>query len=629
MANLVENAGWDSVPEFPAGGPVTGGSTGTLNQAPQALLNRLALLKSALGSSNIGHTSGTLKSKLDAIDALIAGLQFGQNAGVIGYLTKAYMDADLAHPDGTVAYVLNDATASNNTTYKKSGASGTGSWVASTSTSTDLLRSDVLAHFDWSFGVSETDVLAALVDASGREALKVLADGTLLAKLAILAGAGITVTQNADGTYTIASTINIGSAQMVDYGASDYLFAITDASGRISLQIDPDGGLSGKITSSEVVAARGSRASLSDRINQHHNAYGLPKRHVWGEWYLRETRQRLRKRLLAESARLSVALIGDSWTHAATRWSGPFASALKTLYGDGGPGWVGFGFAGAGYTLSNGNVGSDATLSYGGTWTAAYAASTSPDICQVASATAGDTLTVGFTGSGASGVDLFYIAGAGAIQYRWNGGAWNSLSLASGTGLTVAALTGVPAGAWTLELQNVSGTTTLCGVNVKKTTDGVVVHKLGATGSRASQWSGVNATEWQAGLTALAPNLVAVLLATNDQGVYDSATFKGYVQTLVTRIKTAVPLADVLLIIPCENGRANTWPMSDYAAAMYELAATNKCAFMDLQYVFGDSFSEYASTSARAWFAADLIHPDPTTGGRAIVDDVMRLVTQL
>lgn len=48
-----------------------------------------------------------------------------------GYATKALMDADLSPADGTIRLVTNDATTANNQTYRKSGAPGTGSWVAS------------------------------------------------------------------------------------------------------------------------------------------------------------------------------------------------------------------------------------------------------------------------------------------------------------------------------------------------------------------------------------------------------------------------------------------------------------------------------------------------------------------
>lgn len=106
------------------------------------------------------------------------------------------------------------------------------------------------------------------------------------------------------------------------------------------------------------------------------------------------------------------------------------------------------------------------------------------------------------------------------------------------------------------------------------------------------------------------------------------ATYRTNLQTMITRVKDALPFADIALIMPCENQRvANTYAMSLYAKEAYELAAINNCAWLDLQYVFGDTPSQYAYGSARPWFAADLIHPDPNTGGRAITDAVYRLLT--
>lgn len=55
-------------------------------------------------------------------------------SGVIGYATKALMDADIAHIDGTVAYVTNDAIAINNSIYRKTGALNAGSWVVQSAT---------------------------------------------------------------------------------------------------------------------------------------------------------------------------------------------------------------------------------------------------------------------------------------------------------------------------------------------------------------------------------------------------------------------------------------------------------------------------------------------------------------
>ena len=419
--------------------------------------------------------------------------------------------------------------------------------------------------------------------------------------------------------------------ETLDTGADEVW--LKDANGRIITKLASVSAVNdlNTATQAEITAARGTRTSLATRVDQHINPYGMPKRHQWGEWYTRETRQRLRKRLLAESTQLVVASIGDSWTHAVSRWTGPTASTLKSSYGDAGPGWTGFawGFGGlsAAWSGGNGCVSSEVTVALTANWAVHYGTSSGPDICDIYSSTVGSKVTTTFSGTGnASVVKLHYIAGAGAVQYRWNAGAWTALDLSIGSGATVATLTGLPTGTWTLEIENVSGVTTLCGVDVQKSTDGVRWHKLGATGSQAQNWVNANAAQWQGALTALVPHLVIIMLATNDQGA-GPTVFKANVQTLITRIRTALPLADIVLVCPCENGRVNTYPMTGFASAMYELAAVNKCGFMDLQYVFGETFSEYASTSPRAWFNADTIHPEPATGGRVIVDAVTRFLT--
>lgn len=405
------------------------------------------------------------------------------------------------------------------------------------------------------------------------------------------------------------------------------LFSITDADGRVLFKIGLDGTVVGKIAApSEVLDARGSRASVNERLSQSLSAFGLPKRHVWGEWFLRETRQRLRKLAMAEAAQFVVASIGDSWTHNADRWCRPAARALIAQYGDAGSGWVGFGNLNG--TFLNGNVDTTkVTTVFAGTWdNAVYYTSVSPDIGQASSTTVGSKITI--TGQAAtSAIRLFYIGGVGVVRYRFDGGAWTNIDTA-GSGLLTTLLAGVPATAFTLELEVLSGSVTLCGLDLQKTTSGVRWHKLGATGSRAEHWGAVDAAQWQAGFGLLAPNLVIVMHGTNDQaGAPSAATFAARIQTIVDRVRVAAPAADILIAMPCENGRANAVPMADYAQAAYGVAAASRCAFLDLQYLFGEQFSEYASGSARPWFHADLVHPEPSTGGRAIADAVIRLLT--
>jgi len=410
----------------------------------------------------------------------------------------------------------------------------------------------------------------------------------------------------------------------------DHLYVITDAAGREVFKILKNGQVVAKLDppaqDEEVVEARGIRGSVNDRLSQSLTPYGLPNRHVFGEWYLRETRQRLRKLAMAEAAQFVVASIGDSWTHNADRWCRPTARALIAQYGDAGSGWVGFGNLLG--TFLNGNIDTaKVTTAFSGTWdNSVYYTSVSPDLGQASSSTAGAKITI--TGQAStSAIRLFYIGSVGVVRYRLDGGAWTNIDTA-GSGLLTALLAGVPATAFSLELEVVSGTVTLCGIDIQKTTSGVRWHKLGATGSSSAQWGSVNAAQWQAGLAAMAPNLVVIMHGTNDQsGAPTPAVFATRIQTLVDRVRAAAPTADILIAMPCENGRVNAVPMANYTAAAYEVAATNHCAFMDLQYLFGETFGEYASTSARPWFNADLIHPEPSTGGRAIADGVIRLLT--
>lgn len=74
-------------------------------------------------------TEAYVDDKTSLLQDEIDDLEANQLASTIGFETKALMDADLAHDAGTVAQVMNDATASNNGYYRKDGASGAGSWV--------------------------------------------------------------------------------------------------------------------------------------------------------------------------------------------------------------------------------------------------------------------------------------------------------------------------------------------------------------------------------------------------------------------------------------------------------------------------------------------------------------------
>jgi hypothetical protein len=414
---------------------------------------------------------------------------------------------------------------------------------------------------------------------------------------------------------------------------------LTDSQSRILLRFGPDGeayvknyDLSANVQ--EVQTARGSAASLNSRLSTFLDVYGAPKTHTFGAHYLRETRQRLRNLSLSATTQLIIAVYGDSWSHGVTRYTGPLASLLKTTYGDAGPGWCGFawGFGGASnlWAGGNGSASSELAVTLTTGWAVHYGTSVSPDSCDVYSASTSATITVNFTGSGnISAVKLCHIAGGGVLQYRFNSGTWTQINTATGTGAVFTNLSGVPVGTWSLDINVVSGTVTVAGIDVQKSTSGVRLHKVAATGSTAQGWGALNSTQWRSSIGNLNTNLSIILLGTNDQGASRTpAQFAADLQTQINNIKATYPLGDILLVMPCENQRvSNTYPMSAYTLAAYQVAISSKCAFMDLQYLFGDTPSEYSSSSARPWFNADGIHPEPGSGGVVILDAIYRLLT--
>lgn len=421
--------------------------------------------------------------------------------------------------------------------------------------------------------------------------------------------------------------------EIYELETTDNLVAIiVDGDGKEILRFEQNMNDRLETIDNDIALAAGSRASLSDRINQSITPYGAPKQANWGLWYLRETRQRLRKRLLDESAQLVAAAIGDSWTHNHSRWTGPVATALMSAYGDAGGGWLGFGSNSG--TFDNGNVRPVSyTYSRSGTWIfTSYGTSVGPDVCQITSSSAGAKVSLAGPATPVLSVaKLFWVGTAdGVVRYRWNSGSWTTLNV-QGVGLQSENLSGLPvSGSWTLEIEVVSGTCTLCGIDYQSEANGVRFHKLGATGSRAQQWAAVDAENWQAGITALAPHLVMIMHGTNDQSSARSpVNFAADMTTIIGRIRSARPAADVFIVMPCENNRTtNAVPMSAYSAAAYDVAVQQNCAFMDLQYYFGDNPDDYSSASNRPWFNADLVHPEPLTGGRAIIDAVMRALIQ-
>lgn len=433
----------------------------------------------------------------------------------------------------------------------------------------------------------------------------------------------------------VATAATAAIYETTDNGATAY---ILDAGGRIVTTLGGSGS-----TGTELIAARGSRASLDNRLSQSLDAYGSPL-DSFNANRMRRYHYKARKRLLGEAVRLPIGLWGDSFTFNTSRWSGDFAATIIAAYGDGGGGWAGFGFNAASGTWVhggtqpanlNGNVRATYGVSLAGTWDQSYAIVPSPDTCCAISSTAFAEIRATFPASPIlSGADLFWIGTAdGVMRYSWDNASWTTLNVQGSVGdCSFASLANVPtSGPGTLYLQVVSGTCKPAGINWKSAASGVVVHKLAATGSKLSQLATQAAiASWKSAVAALGLDCGFVMHGTNDQGSSNPPSqFAADATTVLGALQTAIAGIDRLFLMPPENQRTGmAYPMTAYKAAVAPVAANLGISFVDLQRNFGDPANptEYGSAGATPLFNADNIHPEPTTGGRAIVDAVLRFL---
>jgi hypothetical protein len=341
---------------------------------------------------------------------------------------------------------------------------------------------------------------------------------------------------------------------------------------------------------------------------------------------MRETHKRIMALKMGAAAvlttQLSIALIGDSYTHLPQRASGPYVAYMQGAYGDAGYGFVGFGNPDAGQGNINGTNWKGLTVTTVGTWTTSYATGYGPDACQVTASGAANIYKVNNIVAG-NGLTINILAQpVASTSYDWSidgGTTWTTVDASTGTNINNTTLTGLPTtGAFAVWIRPNAGSPVLYGLDLRNTAKGVRINKLGATGSSAAQWAArVVDPKWQASIAALNPDQVRIMLGPNDQ---TSSTlpnvFAGYIQTIVTAVQTACPRADILIMVPEENQRtSNLVEMAAYAAAVRAVAITSGTAFRHLQQDYGAQAADYSSTSTRPWHASDNIHPDPANDG--------------
>ena len=375
--------------------------------------------------------------------------------------------------------------------------------------------------------------------------------------------------------------------------------------------------------------------------------------------YLRRIKYKLAKLQLGETLRVGLNISGDSYSQLAVRWTAPFMTYMAGKYGDGGGGWCGFGFTSAGttpYTVANqptnknGNVRPTTypTMIFGAI-TTSYNGENTPDLSAVTLAASGDYVFQAFPALPIhNGCDLFFVGTSnGVVRYRY--GTYDgsgdvkdpeNYTFGSNTNInvqgTVGAVqtadisTGIPSGAGAVIIEWVSGTSKLAGLNLKSAASGVYVNKIAGSGSQVASWAGKDATNWQNGLAALGGDAFIYMDGPNSQSSnVEPASWGTNVDTLMSRVRVAIPGADILLATPPENPRStNRVAILGYAVEAVKRSIQGRYAYLNCQPAFGDAGnpSEYASDGIVPLFNSDELHPEDSTGGRLLFKEFARAI---
>ncbi len=392
----------------------------------------------------------------------------------------------------------------------------------------------------------------------------------------------------------------------------------------------------------EIKDARGDFALLADRLTVSINADGTLKSSSPAvAWPAAEVAygQHLLKNYMAKLAFIRqadttsqavVAVVGDSWTHG-YRFFLPIKSALQAEYGNAGAGW---GTAGD-LTETAGGQPDGISRAITGTWThydesSGAANAYGADLAHAVSTDDSTPASISWT-SAADTIVIHYMKQptGGTFRYTTDGGSsWSAtIDTANATLLhATETITGLGGGSITVKIEVAAAVTAgviICGVDFRLDGNGVRCLSLGNNGSVTSDWTGIDETIWEAGIAALEPDVVLIILGTNDKAVPITPTATGAnLTTLAARIVAArtvggIVRCDVGFVVPGDRSGSFTYAGQEYADAIRSAAVAAGAAGADGLLSLG----AYADADDRGLYA-DVTHLNAYGGqqlGRMVV----------
>lgn len=325
-----------------------------------------------------------------------------------------------------------------------------------------------------------------------------------------------------------------------------------------------------------------------------------------------------------------IVCIGDSWTQNQARLAKPLRDLLTPIYGNGGVGWFGLGHYTDGSTSTDGCADSaDVSGTKSAGWTQVSNPTHAISGYAISSSTIGRAANLTIS-TGQDAAEIHYMDRAGDFRYSIDGGTiWTTISGGGTDAYLTVTVAGWDSTKTTLDIEvETAALVELMGVYFTNTT-GIRVNKCGRSGGLA--FYAVNYLQEASMIEALQQinaGFVTIMFGTNEYisstGTQTPEAMRGYIETLISRVRAANPDCDVLVIAPSDNGVASGagYTIEEYAAASRRAAFNGGAAFLDLRQTFGD-FDLYQFGGARPLFNSDDIHPS-TEGGYVIGDAVNR-----
>lgn len=312
-----------------------------------------------------------------------------------------------------------------------------------------------------------------------------------------------------------------------------------------------------------------------------------------------------------------VAFIGDSWVQNKAIEQ-PFQTGLQAYYGNAGPGYVDIG----------GNhgppFGSGVIYKRTGPWKDILRAPNSMSV-DLAEATTVVTSTPAqvHVRSAAASFTVHYLRqpDGGTWSYQIDRGSPREVSTASSVPAYATTCIPLVPGIHSLEIKVAAPGrgVTLMGIDVQTMNGGIYVDRLGTGGSTAAEYAAADGEAWRTGLATLRPNLVVLLLGTNDQATGESpTTYAADMTTVIQRIRMAVPQSGIVIVGPSDNGDRRRFPVQQYVKAMKAVATRLHTSYLDTYALLGP----YAT--------ARQLYVDPrhlnAVGGRRVAAALQQLI---